>query len=163
MPVTPVRYKSRFMHTQAQAMSSAVSRVMRHCRDKRFIVPSSDLVAFPDAVADGVVAQRRPQLFAQGRDMYPDGVAEAVHAAVPDVLDQLFLTDRASLMQQQIFQYAALLPRQGKGLTIHRGNAAAGVEAEPPAAQADVLLDELRRVRLRTRASSSARWNGLER
>ena len=45
------------------------------------------------------------------------------------MLNQLFLTDRASLMQQQIFQYAALLPRQGKGLTIHRGNAAAGVEA----------------------------------
>ena len=39
MPVTPVRYKSRFMHTQAQAMSSAVSRVMRHCRDKCFIAP----------------------------------------------------------------------------------------------------------------------------
>ena len=46
-------------------------------------------------------------------------------------------------MQQQIFQYAALLPRQRKGLTVHRGNAAAGVEAEPPAAQADILLDEL--------------------
>ena len=75
--------------------------------------------------------------------MYPDGVAEAVHAAVPDVLDELFLTDRASLMQQQIFQYTALLPRQGKGLAIHHGNAAAGVEAEPPAAQADILLDEL--------------------
>ena len=75
--------------------------------------------------------------------MYPDGVAEAVHAAVPDVLNQLFLTDRASLMQQQIFQHAALLPRQRKGLTVHRGNAAAGIEAEPPAAQADVLLDEL--------------------
>lgn len=75
--------------------------------------------------------------------MYPDGVAKTVHAAVPDVLDELFLTDRASLMQQQIFQYAALLPRQRKGLTVHRGNAAAGIEAEPPAAQADVLLDEL--------------------
>ena len=75
--------------------------------------------------------------------MYPDGVAEAVHASVPDVLNQLFLTDRASLMQQQIFQYAALLSRQGKGLTVHSSNAAAGVEAEPPAAQADVLLDEL--------------------
>ena len=75
--------------------------------------------------------------------MYPDGVAEAVHAAVPDVLNQLFLTDRASLMQQQIFQYAALLPRQRKGLAIHSSNAAAGVEAQPPAAQADILLDEL--------------------
>ena len=75
--------------------------------------------------------------------MHPDGVAEAVYAAVPDVLDEFFLTDRASLMQQQIFQYAALLPRQSKGLTVHSCNAAAGVEAEPPAAQADVLLDEL--------------------
>ena len=70
---------------------------------------ASDLVAFPDAVADGVVAQRRPQFFAQGRDMYPDGVAEAVYAAIPDVLDELFLTDRASLMQQQILP---LSPRQ---------------------------------------------------
>lgn len=75
--------------------------------------------------------------------MYPDGVAEAVHAAVPDVLNQLFLTDRASLMQQQIFQYAALLPRQRKGLAIHSSNAAAGVEAQPPATQTYILLDEL--------------------
>ena len=74
--------------------------------------------------------------------IYPDGVAEAVHASVPDVLNQLFLTDRASLMQQQIFQYAALLPRQSKGLTVHSSNAATGVEAQPSAAQTDVLLNK---------------------
>ena len=74
--------------------------------------------------------------------MHPDGVTEAVHTAVPDVLDELLLTDRAALMQQQIFQYAALLPRQGKGLAVHGGNAAAGVEVEPSAAQADILLDK---------------------
>ena len=74
--------------------------------------------------------------------MHPDGVAEAVYAAIPDVLDELFLTDRASLMQQQIFQYAALLPRQRKGLTVHSSNAAAGVEAQPSAAQTDVLLNK---------------------
>ena len=45
-------------------------------------------------------------------------------------------------MQQQIFQYAALLPCQGKELTVHSSNAAAGVEAEPSAAQADILLDK---------------------
>ena len=39
------------------------------------------------------------------------------------MLDEFFLTDRASLMQQQIFQYAALLPRQSKGLTVHSSNA----------------------------------------
>ena len=74
--------------------------------------------------------------------MHPDGVAEAVHTAIPDVLDEFFLTDRASLMQQQIFQYAALLPRQSKGLTVHSSNAAAGVEAQPSAAQTDVLLNK---------------------
>ena len=93
---------------------------------------ASDLVAFPDAVADGVVAQRRPQLFAQGRDMHPDGVAEAVYTAIPDVLDEFFLTDRASLMQQQIFQYAALLPRQGKGLTIQRNGMIARIAIRMP-------------------------------
>ena len=89
--------------------------------------------------------------------MYPDGVAEAVYAAIPDVLDELFLTDRASLMQQQIFQYAALLSRQGKGLTVHSSNAAAGIEAEPSAAQADVLLDKFAPGQAAHPGSSSAR------
>ena len=34
----------------------------------------------------------------QGRDMHTDGVAEAVHAVVPDMLHQLLLTYRPSLM-----------------------------------------------------------------
>ena len=38
------------------------------------------------------------QLFSQCRDMHANRVAERIDTAVPDMLNQLLLTDRASLM-----------------------------------------------------------------
>ena len=89
------------MATQVMPMSRTDISVMRHCRESRFILRPLHQIALADAVADRVVAQRGAQLLPQGGDVDADGVAEAVHASVPDVLNQLFLTDRASLMQQQ--------------------------------------------------------------
>ena len=53
---------------------------------------ASHQIALADAVADRVVAQRSAELFAQGGDVDADGVAEAVHAVVPNVIHQLLLT-----------------------------------------------------------------------
>ena len=58
------------------------------------------------------------------------------------MIQQLLLTYRASLMEQQVFQHAGLLPGQCKGLPLHRGDPASGIEGQPAAAQAHVLLDE---------------------
>ena len=59
------------------------------------------------------------------------------------MLNQLLLTDRTSLMQQQIFQHAAFLTGQRNGLAIRHGKAALGVEGQPPAPQAYIALDKL--------------------
>lgn len=75
--------------------------------------------------------------------MYADGIAEAIDTPIPDVLHQFLLTDRPPLMQEQIFQHAAFLPRQGERLAVYGGDAALGIKGKPPAAQTDIPLDEL--------------------
>ena len=55
--------------------------------------------------------------------MYPDGVAEAVYAVVPDVVYQLLLAHRPPLMHHQIFQNARLLAGQRQGLPVDAGGA----------------------------------------
>ena len=79
------------------------------------------------------------------------------------MLDQFFLADGSAAVEQQIFQNAALLARERKRLSVCRGRAAAGIKRQPAAPQAPSCWTNRRRVRLRTRASSSSKWNGLDR
>ena len=59
------------------------------------------------------VVQRAAQLFAQRRDVHAGRVAKAVDAAVPYMLDKLFLAHRPPLVKHQVFQDAGLLAREG--------------------------------------------------
>ena len=111
-------------------------------------------ISLADAVQNRIVAQRHLQLFAQGRNMHPDGVAEAVHAAVPHMLHQLLLTHRPPLIQQQVFQNPVFLPGQGHGLAVDLCRPLHRVEGDPPAAQQRVVLHEA--------ASGQAAYPGLQ-
>ena len=51
---------------------------------------------------NGIIAHRNAQLFPQCRDVDADGIAEAVHAIVPNMVDQFPLTDWTALIEQQI-------------------------------------------------------------
>ena len=64
--------------------------------------------------------------------MHADGVAEAVRPAVPHVLQQLLLTDRPPLMQQQVFEDARLLARERQRLAAHGRRARLGVKRQLP-------------------------------
>ena len=75
--------------------------------------------------------------------MHPDGVAEIVHAVVPDMLQKLLLTDGPPPVEQQVFQNAGLLSRQGQRLAGGGGGAGAGVEGQGPAVEHHVVLGEL--------------------
>ena len=90
--------------------------------------------ALADAVADGVIAQRGAEFFAQGGDVDADGIAEAVHAVVPNVIHQLLLTHGPPLMHHQVFEYPRFLSGQRQRLPIDSGGAGAGVEAQASAA-----------------------------
>lgn len=69
-----------------------------------------------------------------GGDVDANGVAEAVHAVVPDVLHQLLLTHRPSLMYHQIFQNARFLSGQRQRLPVDGGGTGAGVKGQTAAA-----------------------------
>ena len=75
--------------------------------------------------------------------MNPDRIAEAVYTVIPDVLHQLFLTHRPSLMHHQIFQNARLLTCECQGLPVDGSGAGACVERQLPAGQQHGLLGEL--------------------
>lgn len=81
--------------------------------------------------------------FAQRRDMHPNRVAERIYAAVPDMFHQFLLTDRASLMQKQIFQNTAFLAGQWNRLTVHHSHPALGIKAQSAASQANIALNKL--------------------
>ena len=59
------------------------------------------------------------------------------------MVNQLLLTHRASAMQEQVFQYAGLLPCECQHLTGGSSGAGLGIKAECPAGQDHVILREL--------------------
>ena len=63
-----------------------------------------------------------------------NGIAEAVHAVVPNVIHQLLLTHGPPLMHHQVFEYPRFLSGQRQRLPIDGGGAGAGVEAQASAA-----------------------------
>ena len=75
--------------------------------------------------------------------MDANGIAEAVHAVVPNVLHQLLLTHGPPLMHHQIFQNARFLSSQRQYLPIDGSRAEAGVKGQGSAGQQYILLDEL--------------------
>ena len=75
--------------------------------------------------------------------MYAYRIAERIHAVVPDMLNQLFLTDRASLVQQQIFQDTDFLSCEGKFLSPNRGRAGFRIKGKIPTGKHDIILRKL--------------------
>ncbi len=118
---------------------------------------ASHQIALADAVADGVIAQHGAELFAQGGDMDANGIAEAVHAVVPNVIHQLLLTHGPPLMHHQVFEYPRFLAGQRQRLPIDGGGAGAVSKLRPPQLSSTSCWVNCLNVRLRMRASSSAR------
>ena len=75
--------------------------------------------------------------------MHPNGIAEGIHTAVPDMLHQLLLTNWSALMQKQIFQNPLFLSGQTNLLPIYKGFSGAGVKGNAAANQGCALLNEL--------------------
>ena len=75
--------------------------------------------------------------------MHPNGIAEGIHTAVPDMLHQLLLADWSALMQKQIFQNPLFLSGQTNLLPIYKGFSGAGVKGNAAANQGCALLNEL--------------------
>ena len=75
--------------------------------------------------------------------MYPDRIAEIVHAVVPHVVDKLFLTDGTPPIEQQVFKYPDFLPCERQLLSVCRSGAGFGVKGKPAAGQNHIVLCEL--------------------
>ena len=65
-------------------------------------------IALSDPILDRIIAKSRAQLFAKGRNMDTYGVAEAVDASVPDMLDHFFRAYDTVLMKKEIFQQGGI-------------------------------------------------------
>ena len=66
-----------------------------------------------------------------------------VHTVIPHMVQQLLLTDRAALVQQQVFQYPKLLSGKGQLLPTGRGDAGFGVKGYLPAGEDHIVLRKL--------------------
>ena len=75
--------------------------------------------------------------------MHPDGVAEIVYTVVPDMLHQLFLTHRTSLMYHQVFQNAGFLTCKREALSLYAGSSCTCIEGQIFAGKKYILLGEL--------------------
>ena len=80
-----------------------------------------------------------------------------VHTVIPYMVQQLLLTDRASLVQQQVFQYSELLSGKGQLLPTGRGGTGFGVKGYLPQVRTTSFCVNWRRVRLRIRAANSSK------
>ena len=74
--------------------------------------------------------------------MHPDGVTEAVYAAVPEMLDHFLRADDSVAVKQKVFQKCAFFPGESQGCAIYIGFSCAGVKGDAAASQADILLDK---------------------
>ena len=75
--------------------------------------------------------------------MHPDGVTEIVHTVVPDMLHQLLLTHRTSLMYHQVFQNAGFLTCKREALSLYAGSSCTCIEGQIFAGKKYILLGEL--------------------
>ena len=72
-----------------------------------------------------------------------NGIAEAVHTVVPDMIHQLLLTHGPSLMHHQVFQDSRFLTGQRQRLPVDGGGTGACVKGQAAAGQQHILLGEL--------------------
>ena len=86
--------------------------------------------------------QNTLELFPQGGQMDPDGIAEWIGVPVPDVFDQLLLGNQPPWIQKKILQNGKLLCRQPDGRSIKRGGSVQRVQGELSVGQAAGLLDK---------------------
>ena len=70
--------------------------------------------------------------------MDANGIAEAVHAVVPNVIHQLLLAHGPPLMHHQVFKYPCFLAGERQRLPVDGGGTGAGVKG-----QQHILLGEL--------------------
>ena len=63
-----------------------------------------------------------------------------VHTVIPHMVQQLLLTDRAALVQQQVFQYPKLLSGKGQLLPAGCGGTGFGVKGYLPAGENHIVL-----------------------
>ena len=75
--------------------------------------------------------------------MNTNRIAETVHAAVPHMFNELFLTYGSALMQHQIFQYTRFLACQIDCNAVRCCNPTFGIICNFSALQADILLNKL--------------------
>ncbi len=74
--------------------------------------------------------------------MHPDGVTEAVHTAVPEMLNHFLRADDPVAVKQKVFQKCAFFPGESKRRAIYTSFSCAGVKGDAAASQADILLDK---------------------
>ena len=74
--------------------------------------------------------------------MYPDGIAEAVYAAIPEMLNHFLRADDPVAVKQKVFQKCAFFPGESKRRAIYTGFSCACVKGNAAASQADILLDK---------------------
>ena len=74
--------------------------------------------------------------------MHPDGITEAVHAAVPEMLDHFLRADDPVAVKQKVFQKCAFFPGESQGCAIYTGFSCACVKGNTSTSQANILLDK---------------------
>ena len=74
--------------------------------------------------------------------MHPDGITEAVHAAVPEMLDHFLRADDPVAVKQKIFQKCAFFPGESQRRAIYTGFSCTCVKGNAAASLADIFLDK---------------------
>lgn len=72
--------------------------------------------------------------------MYPQRIAQAVHAAVPDMLHELLGADNLAPMEEQILQEGILLPGKRQGLSGRLHRVGGGIQHNAPEGEKSILL-----------------------
>ena len=96
--------------------------------------------------------------FAQSGNVYPNRIAEIVHAVIPNMVNKLFLTYGTPLMQQQVFKNRRLFSGKRQLQSVGGGYACFGVEGNAARSfRTTSFCVNCRLVRLRILASSSSK------
>ena len=72
--------------------------------------------------------------------MYPQCIAQAVHAAVPDMLHELLGADNLAPMEEQILQEGIFLPGKRQGLSGRLHRVGGGIQHNAPESEKSILL-----------------------
>ena len=92
---------------------------------------------------DRVKTEGCTQFFSQCRNMYSYRIAEIIDPVIPYMVEQLLLTDRTPLIEQQIFKDSYLLSGECQLLPVSCGGTSLGVKSYPSAGQNHIVLCKL--------------------